>query len=110
MTDNYDRIARFYDVDMARNMAFDDVGFYAELCARHGGTVVELGCGSGRILLELVARGVDAIGVDTSAGMLRELQRKAAARPGRTLSLDSGRARMRRFVDYRNVPDTGYGP
>ena len=38
------------------------------------------------------------------------MQRKAAARPGRTLTLDSGRARMRRFIDYRNVPDTGYGP
>ncbi|MFO1316447.1 MAG: methyltransferase domain-containing protein [Burkholderiales bacterium] len=80
MSDNYDRIARFYDVDMARNMPFDDVGFYAQVCARHGGTVLELGCGNGRILLALVARGIDAIGVDASAGMLRELQRKAAAR------------------------------
>ena len=35
--------------------------------------------------------------------------RRAAARPSRTLSLDSRRARNRRLVDYRNVPDTGFG-
>jgi len=26
--DTYDRIADIYDIDMARNMAFDDVSFY----------------------------------------------------------------------------------
>lgn len=35
--------------------------------------------------------------------------RKSAARPARTVSLDSRRARVRRLVDYRNVPDTGFG-
>lgn len=35
--------------------------------------------------------------------------RRAAARPSRTLSLDSRRARNRRLIDYRNVPDTGFG-
>jgi SAM-dependent methyltransferase len=76
---NYDRIARFYDVDMARNMPFDDVGFYAQVCAREGGRVLELGCGNGRILLELLARGIDAYGIDASAAMLAALRRKAAA-------------------------------
>lgn len=80
MSGNYDRIARFYDVDMARNMAYDDVGFYASVCQRRPGRVLELGCGNGRILLELVTRGVDAIGVDASAAMLHELRRRAAAR------------------------------
>ena len=57
VTTNYDRIARFYDVDMARNMPFDDVGFYRALAAAAGGRVLELGCGNGRILLELLAGG-----------------------------------------------------
>lgn len=35
--------------------------------------------------------------------------RRAAARPARTLSMDSRRARIRRFIDYRNVPDSGLG-
>jgi SAM-dependent methyltransferase len=80
LSDNYDRIARFYDVDMARNMPFDDAGFYVNLCAPLNGPVLELGCGNGRILLELVQHGIDAIGIDASAGMLDELRRKAALR------------------------------
>jgi len=80
VTTNYDRIARFYDVDMARNMPFDDVGFYRTLAAATRGCVVELGCGNGRILLELLAAGIDAIGVDASGGMLAELRQKARAR------------------------------
>ena len=80
MSGSYDRIARFYDVDMARNMPFDDVGYYAGICVRQGGRALELGCGNGRILLDLLARGVDAIGVDSSAAMIKELARKAAAR------------------------------
>lgn len=80
MAGGYDPIARFYDVDMARNMPFDDVGFYVGICARRHGRVLEIGCGNGRILLPLLERGVDAYGIDASAGMLAELRRKAADR------------------------------
>ena len=76
----YNRIAQWYDVDMARNMRFDDVAFYADLCQREGGRVLELGCGNGRVLLELVCRNIDAVGVDTSHKMLQQLQHKAKAR------------------------------
>ncbi len=75
----YDRIARFYDVDMAQNMRFDDVAFYAHQCARQRGRVLEVGCGNGRILLPLLRGGHDAYGVDASAPMLRELARKASS-------------------------------
>lgn len=74
----YDRIARFYDVDMAQNMRFDDVAFYAHQCARLRGRVLEVGCGNGRILLPLLRDGHDAYGIDASAPMLRELARKSA--------------------------------
>ena len=81
MTSNYDRIARFYDVDMAQNMRFDDVAYYAHQCSRAAaGPVLELGCGNGRILLRLAQGGVDAVGIDASASMLAELARKAAMR------------------------------
>ena len=79
MTGNYDRIARFYDVDMAQNMQFDDVGFYVRLAAQARGPILELGCGNGRILLPLLRAGLDATGVDDSAGMLAELRRNALA-------------------------------
>jgi SAM-dependent methyltransferase len=95
--DNYDRIARFYDVDMARNMAFDDVAFYRDLCLQTPGPVLELGCGNGRILLDLLAHGVDAVGVDASAGMLAALRRKALERqlPVRIARMDARRLGLR---------------
>ena len=97
MTDNYDRIARFYDVDMAKNMPFDDVAFYARLCRLAHGPVLELGCGNGRILLELARQGIDAIGIDASAGMLAELRRKAAlsSLPARAVQMDLAHLALR---------------
>jgi SAM-dependent methyltransferase len=95
---SYDRIAHLYDVDMARNMAFDDVALYVDQAARAGGPVLELGCGNGRILLELVERGIDAVGIDCSPRMLTELGRKACGRGlrARTCLMD---ARQLGFVD-----------
>jgi ubiquinone/menaquinone biosynthesis C-methylase UbiE len=89
----YDRIAHLYDVDMARNMAFDDIALYRDLCVQQGGRVLELGCGNGRILLALLAQGIDAWGVDLSLGMLVELARKAAQRglPERVAQMDARR-------------------
>src|SRR5262245_60047753 len=66
----YDRIAHLYDVDMARNMAFDDADFYTRVCAKVGGRVLEMGCGNGRILFALLRAGIDAVGIDGSANML----------------------------------------
>jgi len=83
--DNYDRIADFYDVDMGRNMAFDDVAFYRAMCAGRA-RALELGCGNGRILLDLGANVRDTVGVDRSLRMLQGLRRKCAAR-GRTAPL-----------------------
>jgi SAM-dependent methyltransferase len=80
MITNYDRIARFYDVDMAQNMRFDDVAYYAHQCSRAPGPVLELGCGNGRILLPLAQQGIDVAGIDASASMLADLARKAAMR------------------------------
>src|SRR5206468_5055813 len=76
----YDQIAHLYDVDMAQNMRFADVDFYAHNAQAKGGRVLELGCGNGRILLALAALGIDVVGVDRSQKMLAELFRKASAR------------------------------
>jgi SAM-dependent methyltransferase len=77
---SYDRIAHLYDVDMARNMAFDDVGFYVRVSSECGRSVLEMGCGSGRVLLALQSAGLVAVGIDASEGMLRQLAAAAAAR------------------------------
>ena len=89
----YDSIAHLYDVDMARNMPFDDVGFYARICEREGGSVLEAGCGNGRVFLEIIRRGIDAVGIDCSSRMLEELTGKARERgtPARVCRMDARR-------------------
>ena len=77
MSWSYDAIAAVYATDMGASMPFDDAGFYRAICERQGGAALELGCGTGRILLELLAAGVDASGMDRSLPMLRQLRADA---------------------------------
>jgi len=77
---SYDAIAEVYATDMGQSMAFDDIGWYRQFCLQRGGAALELGCGTGRILIELLAAGVDAIGADRSLPMLRRLRTDARAR------------------------------
>ena len=77
---SYDAIADVYATDMGRSMPFDDVGWYRDVCLARGGRALELGCGTGRILIELLAAGVDVAGVDRSLPMLKRLVADAAAR------------------------------
>jgi SAM-dependent methyltransferase len=68
MLNDYDRIAPFYDVEHAR---FDeDVDLYMNFAELRGGPLLELACGSGRLLLPLAHAGYEITGVDTSASML----------------------------------------
>jgi len=77
--ESYDRIAAVYATDMGQSMAFDDIGYYRALCQQRGGRTLELGCGTGRILLPLLASGIDIAGIDQSPGMLGQLQQDAKA-------------------------------
>ncbi|HEX7253938.1 MAG TPA: methyltransferase domain-containing protein [Thermoanaerobaculia bacterium] len=69
--------ARYYDPAYAvlrRGSA--DVEFYRALARETGGPVLELGCGSGRVLLPIVRDGIDGTGLDASGEMLERLRRK----------------------------------
>jgi SAM-dependent methyltransferase len=65
---DYDDIAQLYD-PWSRSVV-EDVGFYVEESVAAGGTVVELGVGTGRIAIPVASEGVRVIGVDSSPGML----------------------------------------
>jgi SAM-dependent methyltransferase len=66
--DPYAVLSRFYDLEFD---GFDaDVDLYRQFALSLGGPVLELGCGSGRILQHLQALDVQLTGVDTSASML----------------------------------------
>jgi SAM-dependent methyltransferase len=56
----------------------DDIACVLALAAEADGAVLELGCGSGRLLLPLARAGVAVTGVDNSAGMLARAQKRVA--------------------------------
>ena len=57
-----------------------DRRFWLEVGRAAGGPVLDLGCGTGRVLIPLLEAGVDADGVDLSRAMLERLRTKAAKR------------------------------
>jgi SAM-dependent methyltransferase len=65
----YDLLARYYDP------------FVLQLAARAGGPVLELGCGSGRLLLPLARAGHLVTGLDHSRAMLALAWQRLAAEP-----------------------------
>lgn len=79
--DLFAEAARFYDADYAALNYCEDVDFYASLARESGGPVLEMGCGTGRILLPAARAGVRIHGVDLSAQMLERLAAKLAAEP-----------------------------
>lgn len=88
MSWSYDQIAAVYATDMGQSMPFDDIGWYRQLAQAAGGPVLELGCGSGRILLPLLAAGVDIVGVDRSLPMLQQLRRDAGTQLPQVAQMD----------------------
>lgn len=80
---SYDAIPDFgllYDsVPMYANRP--DVEFYVGEAGRAGGDVLELGCGTGRILLPLARAGHRVVGLDGSRQMLARCREKIAAEP-----------------------------
>lgn len=73
--------AAFYDVVTAADARLSgDVEVYAGLAAP-GGTVLELGAGSGRVTAALAKRGLAVTGVDLSRSMLDQAQARRGALP-----------------------------
>jgi ubiquinone/menaquinone biosynthesis C-methylase UbiE len=77
--EGWDEYAPFYDWENARTLGRRDVPFWRRVAAGAKGTVLELGCGTGRISLPLARAGVSLVGVDRSEPMLA----RAAARVSR---------------------------
>jgi SAM-dependent methyltransferase len=76
LTDLY-AVADVYDLKY-RDYA-PDVEFYVAAARETGGPVLEVGCGTGRVLLPALAAGVDIDGFDIRETMLDALRRKAHA-------------------------------
>lgn len=77
----YDRCAASYDDDYLAAGYTGDVPLYVELAGESGGPVLEMGCGTGRVLLEVARAGTAITGVELSAGMLARAEERLAGEP-----------------------------
>ena len=86
----------WHDVECAAYTA--DLDVWRELADEAGGPVLDLGCGTGRVALDLAARGFDVTGIDSDSELIealhtrareRELQVEAAVADARSFDLGS---------------------
>ena len=96
--EGWDEYSPFYDWENAQTIGRRDVPFWRDLALKVGGTVLELGCGTGRIGVPLARAGVTVVGIDRSEPMLaRARQRMRRARLGGRLRLVRGDIRALPF-------------
>ncbi len=77
LLDTMNRIARFFDAEYADYM--EDLPALQAYAQRTGGPLLELGCGTGRLLIPLAQAGYQVTGVDLSDAMLDLARAKIAA-------------------------------
>jgi len=91
--------AALYDWEYRRRR--DDVRFYGTLADERGGPVLDLGCGTGRLMLPLLRSGHTVVGVDRAPAMLA----RARVRVSRLAPRVRRRALLLR-ADLRRLPVT----
>jgi SAM-dependent methyltransferase len=77
MIDSYLIAAKYYDSVYAV-MDLVDAPFYVDLAKESGGPVLEIGCGTGRVLLPTAREGIEIHGLDNSRPMLAVLRENIA--------------------------------
>jgi ubiquinone/menaquinone biosynthesis C-methylase UbiE len=70
-------IAEAWDVLRGDTSKWPDRFFYLDIIRKHGQPVLDVGCGTGRLLLDYLQQGIDVDGVDNSPDMLALCQQKA---------------------------------
>lgn len=79
-TDPYTTTAELYD-HVGPYRTRGDVEFYVNIAKEVGGRVLEIGCGTGRILIPTAEAGIDITGLDASRAMLGVLESNLASQP-----------------------------
>lgn len=99
----YDLLARYYDLE---NAAFtEDLAFWIELAGKTGGPVLEIGCGTGRVLFQIAQAGHRAVGIDNSPQMLELARAKLTRRSDIAGRVELRQAEMKRFdLGRRDFP------
>lgn len=73
---NYSVVAQFYDEAYGQESDSSDILFYLEAAKKSSGPVLEIACGTGRILLPIANSGIEIDGIDISEAMLSVLKGK----------------------------------
>ncbi len=73
-----DLIASSWDLLRGDTSDWPDLAFYRDIILDDGQPALDVGCGTGRLLLDYLADGIDVDGVDVSPDMLEICRNKAA--------------------------------
>lgn len=73
-------VAEFYDHVTPYNHR-QDVDFFVEMARQSSGPVLEVGCGTGRVLTPTATAGIEITGIDLSSSMLSVCREKLANSP-----------------------------
>ena len=79
--DSYSVTAKYYDGAYATHKDLVDLPFYLELAEQTVGPILEVACGTGRVLLPIARKGIEIHGVDNSRPMLKILEASLAREP-----------------------------
>ncbi len=80
MPSSFDQWAEVYD--SVYSYVTEDIPFYIDEARSAGGSVLELGCGTGRVAIPIAQAGIEIVGLDSSPAMLEVARRKAEKAPG----------------------------
>jgi ubiquinone/menaquinone biosynthesis C-methylase UbiE len=75
----YGMMAETWDLFRGDTSQWEDRLFYLDVIRESGQPVLDVGCGTGRLLLDYMAQGIDIDGVDISPDMLALCQGKASS-------------------------------
>jgi SAM-dependent methyltransferase len=70
-------VAEFYD-HVVPYRDRQDVAFFVEFARQAKGPVLELGCGTGRVLIPMARAGIEMVGLDNSPSMLAVCRKKVS--------------------------------
>ena len=103
--DSYQVAAKYYDGAYAAMKDLVDVSFYVDLAKESGGPVLEIGSGTGRVLLAIAREGIEIHGLENSGPMLGILNENLRHEPlGLSARITVHAGDMRTFRLDRKFP------